>query len=190
MREDDVLLLIDTDKVTIDVRYTASEPGTLKEYLVKEDDTVSVGQEVVVIKTGNVPDEAPAAAAPKEEKPAAEAKEAAPKKEPAPPLPAQKQPPKEKKAEALKAPPQQPTPVSGACACKLLHLEKCPHAMHVHLLGFLRPNCHKCLDARGEAHYHCVWSFECIDGCEVHANGCAGCAWSDSEARKVSASFP
>ncbi len=52
VREDDVLLQVETDKVTIDVRYTASEPGVLKEYLVAEDDTVSVGQDVARIETG------------------------------------------------------------------------------------------------------------------------------------------
>ncbi len=43
---------IETDKVTIDVRYTESEPGTLTEYLCKEDDTVAVGQEVVKVDKG------------------------------------------------------------------------------------------------------------------------------------------
>ena len=44
---------IETDKVTIDVRYTENEPGTLIEYLVKEDDTVAVGQEVVKVDKGD-----------------------------------------------------------------------------------------------------------------------------------------
>lgn len=52
VKEDDVLLQIETDKVTIDVRYTESEPGTLTEYLCKEDDTVAVGQEVVKVDKG------------------------------------------------------------------------------------------------------------------------------------------
>ena len=43
---------IETDKVTIDVRYTESEAGTLTEYLCKEDDTVAVGQEVVRVDKG------------------------------------------------------------------------------------------------------------------------------------------
>ena len=46
---------IETDKVTIDVRYTENEPGTLVEYLVKEDDTVAVGQEVVKVDKGTTP---------------------------------------------------------------------------------------------------------------------------------------
>ena len=52
VNEDDVLLQIETDKVTIDVRYTESESGTLTEYLCKEDDTVAVGQEVVKVDKG------------------------------------------------------------------------------------------------------------------------------------------
>ena len=52
VKEDDVLLQIETDKVTIDVRYTESEAGTLTEYLCKEDDTVAVGQEVVKVDKG------------------------------------------------------------------------------------------------------------------------------------------
>lgn len=54
VNEDDVLVQIETDKVTIDVRYTESQPGTLKEYLVKADDTVTVGQEVCVVAKGEV----------------------------------------------------------------------------------------------------------------------------------------
>ncbi|BDA40879.1 Dihydrolipoyllysine-residue succinyltransferase component [Coccomyxa sp. Obi] len=95
VKEDDILLQIETDKVTIDVRYTGSEAGTVKEILVKEEDTVSVGQEVVIIETGNVPDDA--SEAPKEE---------ASKTEPEP----AKAP--EKKAEAAPKPP--PTPEKKA----------------------------------------------------------------------------
>ena len=42
MAEDDLLVQIETDKVTIDVRYQQREPGVLKEFLVKMDDTVQV----------------------------------------------------------------------------------------------------------------------------------------------------
>ena len=52
VKEDDVLLQIETDKVTIDVRYTESQPGTIREYLVSEEDTVTVGQEVCVVDKG------------------------------------------------------------------------------------------------------------------------------------------
>ena len=53
VNEDDVLLQIETDKVTIDVRYTETKPGKIKEFLVSEDDTVTVGQQVCVIDKGN-----------------------------------------------------------------------------------------------------------------------------------------
>ena len=53
MNEDDILLQIETDKVTIDVRYTETKPGKIKEFLVSEDDTVTVGQQVCVVDKGN-----------------------------------------------------------------------------------------------------------------------------------------
>lgn len=40
MAEDDLLVQIETDKVTIDVRYQQQTPGVVKEVLVKMDDTV------------------------------------------------------------------------------------------------------------------------------------------------------
>ena len=43
---------IETDKVTIDVRYTESVPGKIKEILVKPDDTVTVGQDVAIVDKG------------------------------------------------------------------------------------------------------------------------------------------
>ena len=52
VQEDDVIVQIETDKVTIDVRYTESAPGKIKEFLVKPEDTVTVGQEVAVIDKG------------------------------------------------------------------------------------------------------------------------------------------
>jgi len=52
VKEDDILLQIETDKVTIDVRYTESGGGVIKEYLVGEEDTVTVGQHVCVVDKG------------------------------------------------------------------------------------------------------------------------------------------
>ena len=52
VNEDDVVVQVETDKVTIDVRYTDSTPGVIKEFLVKPDDTVTVGQEVAIIDKG------------------------------------------------------------------------------------------------------------------------------------------
>ena len=53
VNEDDILLQIETDKVTIDVRYTETQSGTIKEFLVSEDDTVTVGQQVCIVDKGN-----------------------------------------------------------------------------------------------------------------------------------------
>ena len=43
---DDILALIETDKVTIDVRYTGSKPAVLKTMSLSAEDTVTVGQTV------------------------------------------------------------------------------------------------------------------------------------------------
>ena len=43
---DDILALIETDKVTIDVRYTGSKPAVLKTMTLNAEDTVTVGQTV------------------------------------------------------------------------------------------------------------------------------------------------
>ena len=53
VNEDDVLLQIETDKVTIDVRYTETKSGKIREFLVSEDDTVTVGQQVCIVDKGN-----------------------------------------------------------------------------------------------------------------------------------------
>ena len=50
LEEDDVIAQIETDKVTIDVRYTGSDPAKVVEILVKEQDTVEVGQPVVKVE--------------------------------------------------------------------------------------------------------------------------------------------
>ena len=46
MSDGDVLAQIETDKVTIDVKYTEGQGGVVTKVLVSEDDTVSVDQEV------------------------------------------------------------------------------------------------------------------------------------------------
>lgn len=115
VREDDILLQIETDKVTIDVRYTGSEPGTVKEILVSEDDTVSVGQEVVIVETGNVSDDDSAAEKPAEKEPEAAKKpekkaESAPKPPPTPEKKAEPAKPKPEPKSAPAAPPAQVLP--------------------------------------------------------------------------------
>jgi 2-oxoglutarate dehydrogenase E2 component (dihydrolipoamide succinyltransferase) len=48
--EDEVLAQLETDKVTIDLKYQEKVPGVVKELLVGEGDTVVVGQPFAVIE--------------------------------------------------------------------------------------------------------------------------------------------
>lgn len=59
--EDEVVAQIDTDKVTIDVRYTGTTPGIIKEIMVKVEDKVTVGQPICMVEEteGDVPIEQP-----------------------------------------------------------------------------------------------------------------------------------
>ena len=43
IKEDDVIAQIETDKVTIDVKYTSKEPGVMTSVMVKAGDVVQVG---------------------------------------------------------------------------------------------------------------------------------------------------
>lgn len=70
VNENDIIAQIETDKVTIDVRYTEKEAGTLAEVLVKEGDTVEVGAAIAVVDQGAV---SAAPSAPKDEQPAPKA---------------------------------------------------------------------------------------------------------------------
>ncbi|KAK1774328.1 hypothetical protein QBC45DRAFT_337956 [Copromyces sp. CBS 386.78] len=75
VEQDEEIATIETDK--IDVAVNAPEAGTIKEFLVNEEDTVTVGQDIVRLELGGAPSGA--------EKPAAsESKEAAPAPEKAP----------------------------------------------------------------------------------------------------------
>jgi 2-oxoglutarate dehydrogenase E2 component (dihydrolipoamide succinyltransferase) len=108
VERDEEIATIETDK--IDVAVNAPEAGTIKEFLANEEDTVTVGQDLVKIETGGAPPEGgekiPAKEEPKEpasDKQATssdpEPKKEEPKKEstPEPPKPAPK---KESKPEA------------------------------------------------------------------------------------------
>ncbi|KAF5838433.1 putative dihydrolipoamide succinyltransferase [Dunaliella salina] len=86
VKEDDIIAQIETDKVTIDVKYQQSAPGVIKELLIKESDVVQVGNEFVVVDVGATGGSA-AAAAP--EPPAAAPQEPAPKAAPKAPEPSQ-----------------------------------------------------------------------------------------------------
>ncbi|EFX00886.1 dihydrolipoamide acyltransferase [Grosmannia clavigera kw1407] len=89
VEQDEEIATIETDK--IDVSVTAPEAGVIKEILASEEDTVTVGQNLIVIETGGVAPEKAAAAEAQEASstlaPAAESKPEAPKEDskPAPP---------------------------------------------------------------------------------------------------------
>jgi len=108
---DEEIATIETDK--IDVAVNAPEAGIIKEFLVNEEDTVTVGQDIVRLELGGAPAEGsaekkPAAAEPKEaEKPAAESKPAEPKPEES--KPAAPAPKKETPAPKQESKPAQPT---------------------------------------------------------------------------------
>ncbi len=83
--EDEVIAQLETDKVTLDIKYTEKIPGIIKEIKVAEGDTVTVGQEFALVEeNADAVASAPKAEAAPEEKPAAEK----PKKEAAAPAPA------------------------------------------------------------------------------------------------------
>ncbi|KAK3486447.1 dihydrolipoamide succinyltransferase [Neurospora hispaniola] len=96
VEQDEEIATIETDK--IDVAVNAPEAGTIKEFLVNEEDTVTVGQDIVRLELGGAPKEGGA------EKPAAsESKEAAPK-DSAPTPEKAPEPKKETKPAAAPAP--------------------------------------------------------------------------------------
>lgn len=108
VKDGDVLAQIETDKVTIDVKYTEAQPGVVSKVLVNADDTVEVGQECFVVDVGasGGKEAGGAVEAPKQEAespPKEEKKAEAPKKEAAQPPP-----PKPKPAEQPKQQPNQP----------------------------------------------------------------------------------
>lgn len=75
VKEDDVIAQIETDKVTIDVKYTGKAPGVVSSVNVKEQDTVEMGRLVAVVEEGEIV--AKSAAEPKAPAPKAEAPKAA-----------------------------------------------------------------------------------------------------------------
>jgi len=97
----------------IDVAVNAPEAGTIKEFLAQEEDTVTVGQDLVRLEIGGAPSQPkePAAAEPKEPSTPSEAKPAQ-KDEPSPPKEEKKvSPPQEQPKET--PPPKKPEPKAG-----------------------------------------------------------------------------
>eukprot|EP00873_Tetraselmis_striata_P016448 jgi/Tetstr1/436712/TSEL_025495.t1 len=105
VREDDVIAQIETDKVTIDVRYTDSVAGTITEIPVSVDDTVVLEQVICVVEKGNVDE---AAAKPAESKPS--------ESKPAEPKPAEPKPAEPAKAEASAEPAKAAAPKAAKAA--------------------------------------------------------------------------
>lgn len=126
-----MLAQIETDKVTIDVKYTEATPGVVSKVLVKEDDTVEVGQECFVVDVGasggneaaggGADKEAPKqeAALPKEEKKEPKKAEAPKEKQPQPPPEKQKEAEQPKQQAKAPSPPPSPSEVQAG-----VHLQR------------------------------------------------------------------
>ena len=107
VEQDEEIATIETDK--IDVAVNAPEAGTLKEFLVKEEDTVTVGQEIVKMETGAAPPEGEG------KKAGSEPKAPAPDKQPTSSQPSgetekDKQPPKQEQQQPPPPPKQEEKP--------------------------------------------------------------------------------
>jgi 2-oxoglutarate dehydrogenase E2 component (dihydrolipoamide succinyltransferase) len=101
--EDEVIAQLETDKVTIDIKYTQKVPGIIKEIKVAEGDSVTVGQDFAQVE-----ENADAAAA---------TPEAAPAEKKAEPAAPEKQPKKEAPAPKAAAPaPAAPAPAAAPAA--------------------------------------------------------------------------
>uniref|UniRef100_A0A061SJ96 dihydrolipoyllysine-residue succinyltransferase n=1 Tax=Tetraselmis sp. GSL018 TaxID=582737 RepID=A0A061SJ96_9CHLO len=107
VREDDVIAQVETDKVTIDVRYTMAKPGKVTSIPVKVDDTVVLDQVIAVVEQGDVPEAAAGEgqAAPEDEAPPPPKGDATPE-----------EPKKEEPAAAPGAKPVPQTPAAGSDA--------------------------------------------------------------------------
>ncbi|KAJ5463588.1 Biotin/lipoyl attachment [Penicillium sp. IBT 31633x] len=99
VERDEEIATIETDK--IDVSVNAPESGTIKEFLVNEEDTVTVGQDLVKIELGAAPEGG------KKDEAAEKPKEPEPKKEAAP-APAEAEKPKEPEPKKASPPKEAP----------------------------------------------------------------------------------
>ena len=84
VKEDDVIAQIETDKVTLDVKYTAKEPGVVTQVMIAPGDVVQVGQMVANVEMGAVTPTAADVVPKAEAAPAAAPKPAAPAPTPKP----------------------------------------------------------------------------------------------------------
>ncbi|KAE8449920.1 2-oxoglutarate dehydrogenase complex E2 component [Mollisiaceae sp. DMI_Dod_QoI] len=104
VEQDEEIATIETDK--IDVAVNAPEAGTIKEFLANEEDTVTVGQDLVRLELGGAPEGGD------KEKGSTEPKEAASKEQPtsSDPEPSKKDEPASKDESSAKPPPQEKKP--------------------------------------------------------------------------------
>ncbi|EGR49063.1 dihydrolipoyllysine-residue succinyltransferase [Trichoderma reesei QM6a] len=98
VEQDEEIATIETDK--IDVAVNATEAGVIKEFFVKEEDTVTVGQDLVRVETGG-------------EKPASSGEQEKPKEESKPPPKEQPAEKPQKKSEPESAAASGPAPTPG-----------------------------------------------------------------------------
>lgn len=106
---DEEIATIETDK--IDVSVNAPEAGTITELLVKEEDTVTVGQDLIKLELGGAPPEGKKEETAKEEpkEPAPKEQETAQEKKPEPPKEESKpQPPPQQEKKPAPAKEEQP----------------------------------------------------------------------------------
>ncbi|KAL1800174.1 hypothetical protein ACET3X_000516 [Alternaria dauci] len=117
VEQDEEIATIETDK--IDVAVNAPEAGTIKEFLVNEEDTVTVGQEIVKLEAGAAPEGGKKEATEQPKEPASKDQETAsqpegqqeqsqpqPKEESKPEPPKQEEKPQPPKQESKPAPPK------------------------------------------------------------------------------------
>lgn len=134
VEQDEEIATIETDK--IDVAVNAPEAGTLKELLVSEEDTVTVGQDLARIEPGAAPEGGAEKATPKveegesksEQKPSAPQTESTPKPEKSDSAPKQAEPAPAPtptpKPGAAKPQPSPPSPPSGAAGSEGLQFSR------------------------------------------------------------------
>lgn len=153
MQEDDVIAQIETDKVTIDVKFTGKS-GRISTLLVAEGDTVVVGQAVASVEEGDFGSSSSSA-------PAAAAEEEAPAAAAAPPKPAAAAAPKP----AAAAPPPPPKP---AVQQQVRHVAS--------TLRFAVPLLYATCQLQDACHMHVVLVAPCIIEATLYARLLAVCA--------------
>ncbi|KAL2039588.1 hypothetical protein N7G274_007860 [Stereocaulon virgatum] len=124
VEQDEEIATIETDK--IDVAVNAPEPGTIKEFLANEEDTVTVGQDLLKLELGGppkvgekehgsqepkspAPSDQPSSSDPEPKKDEGQSKEETTPAPPPPPPPAEKKPEPPKQESQPSPPPKEPS---------------------------------------------------------------------------------